>query len=230
MARVLEFLALCRNFGYPVSCNDCLNGPGEDFDATLRHKKRCDKRRSGRVFGREPVHHRCLVTVAGLVIYALGIGDGILALSPLPGSGGAYADDLDHIRDWKPALVISLTTDAEFAAVRAGNLGVDLQAMGCRWVHLPIEDFNAPSEAIIAQWAKVSQSVLQALSGGGRVLVHCRGGCGRSGMVALRLMIESGEEPDQALARLRGVRACAIETADQMAWARAGRAVQPGAS
>jgi len=57
------------------------------------------------------------------------------------------------------------------------------------------------------------------LQGGGRVLIHCRGGCGRSGMAALRLMIESGEEAGAALSRLRALRPCAVETEAQMAWA-----------
>ncbi len=54
---------------------------------------------------------------------------------------------------------------------------------------------------------------------GGRVLVHCMGGCGRSGMALLRLMVESGEPADRALARLRAVRPCAVETPEQLAWA-----------
>jgi len=53
--------------------------------------------------------------------------------------------------------------------------------------------------------------------------VHCRGGCGRSGMIALRLMIEIGEAADDALARLRAVRPCAVETPQQLRWATAGR-------
>jgi hypothetical protein len=42
-------------------------------------------------------------------------------------------------------------------------------------------------------------------------------------MVALRLMIELGEAPDDALARLRVVRSCAVETDAQMAWALAAK-------
>lgn len=162
------------------------------------------------------------LNVSALVIYALGLGDGILALSGLPGASGSYGEDLAHIRDWQPGLVISLTSDEEMAEAGAADLGADLQAMGCRWVHMPIVDFGTPTESFIAAWAPVSRSALAALDGGGRVLVHCRGGCGRSGMVALRLMIEHGEYPDKALARLRGVRACAVETDGQMAWSRAG--------
>ncbi len=165
--------------------------------------------------------------MSDLVIFALGVGDGILALSGLPGTGGSYADDLDHIRDWQPGLVISLTSDDEMETTGAADLGADLQAMGCRWVHMPVADFGAPTEQFIAEWAPVSRSALAALRGGGRVLVHCRGGCGRSGMAALRLLIESGEDPDLALTRLRTVRPCAIETDGQLAWAQAGQ-VQTG--
>lgn len=166
--------------------------------------------------------------MSGLVIHALSQGGGILALSALPGAGGNYAGDLAHIRDWKPGLVISLTTAAEMQAVGAAALGADLQAMGCRWAHLPIADFAAPSEAIIAAWPPVSRAARQALAGGGRVLVHCRAGCGRSGMVVLRLMVEGGAPADAALVRLRALRPCAVETDAQMAWARAGRAAASG--
>ena len=36
----------------------------------------------------------------------------------------------------------------------------------------------------------------------GCTLVHCYGGCGRSGIALLRLMCEAGEAPDHALERL----------------------------
>ena len=74
-----------------------------------------------------------------------------------------------------------------------------------------------------AAWRALGANARRALAGGGRVLIHCRAGCGRSGMAALRLMIECGEAPDEALARLRAVRPCAVETGAQMAWAMAAR-------
>lgn len=158
-----------------------------------------------------------------LTIYALNVGDGILALCPLPGQGGAYDADMVHIHDWQPGLVISLTSDAEMASVGAETLGADLRAMGCRWVHMPIQDFGTPDMAFLAEWSSVSDDACRALAGGGRVLVHCRGGCGRSGMIALRLMLELGETPEAALARLRALRPCAVETGAQLIWANEGQ-------
>ncbi|MFZ5965315.1 protein-tyrosine phosphatase family protein [Thalassococcus sp. BH17M4-6] len=155
------------------------------------------------------------------VFHALPVGGGILAIAPLPGAEGDYAGDLEHIRGWAPAMVLSLTTLVEMVATEAQDLGAHLQDQGTRWVHLPLEDFGAPDAAFQERWEVVRVPALRALAGGGRLLVHCRGGCGRSGMVALRLMIEAGEAPDEALARLRGVRPCAVETEAQMSWAMA---------
>lgn len=154
-----------------------------------------------------------------LVLHALSIGDGILALSQAPGAGGDYAGDLRLIGEWKPSIVISMTTRVEHVILGVENIGSDLQGLGSRWFHLPVDDFQTPGDDMQDRWADVSALARQAMSGGGRVLVHCRGGCGRSGMVALRLMIESGERPDAALARLRALRPCAVETDAQLIWA-----------
>jgi protein-tyrosine phosphatase len=45
------------------------------------------------------------------------------------------------------------------------------------------------------------------------------GGCGRSGSVALRLMVETGEAAADAFIRLRAARPCAVETDAQYRWA-----------
>lgn len=157
--------------------------------------------------------------MSGFVIHALCVGDGTLALAPLPGSAGDYAADMTHLRDWRPALVISLTTPAEMRAAGAETLGWEVQATGTRWISFPVKDFGIPDPEQAEAWQRASDAARAALAGGGRVLIHCRGGCGRSGMAVLRLMIEAGEDGAEALARLRGLRPCAIETPAQMAWA-----------
>lgn len=152
-------------------------------------------------------------------IHALPVAGGSLALCPLPGAGGDYRGDLDQIREWRPGLVITLTTEQENASVGGQLLGADIQSLASRWLHLPVPDFQPPPAATGAAWPAASAAARHALAGGGRVLVHCRGGCGRSGMAVLRLMVESGEPPAQALARLRALRPCAVETQAQMDWA-----------
>ncbi|WP_166416831.1 phosphatase domain-containing putative toxin [Cochlodiniinecator piscidefendens] len=152
-------------------------------------------------------------------ITTLSAGGGALGICPCPGKFGQYAQDFDQIREWQPSLVLSMTETQEFTRVGADTFPQDLSNAGIDWRHLPIVDFGAPNAAIVAKWLEVSPYAKKTLSDGGRVLVHCMGGCGRSGMVLLRLMVELGESPEIALKRLRAVRPCAVETEGQYAWA-----------
>ena len=160
--------------------------------------------------------------MSGFVIFALPVARGILGIAPMPGRGGHYQEDLAHMKDWKPALVISMTTELEMVAGGASKLGQDLLYSGARWHHIPTADFGAPGEDMKPVWEAASGPACSALKGGGRVLIHCLGGCGRSGMAGLRLMVACGEKPGPALRRLRGVRPCAVETEYQFKWARKG--------
>ncbi|MCF2871113.1 protein phosphatase [Octadecabacter sp. G9-8] len=153
------------------------------------------------------------------VIYPVAVGAGHIALSPIPGRFGPYEDNLSAVLHWAPDLVLTMTTQAELDRVGAGDFGTDLMAVGIAWRHLPIIDFGAPDTAVNTQWDEVSVLAAQVLAKGGKILTHCFGGCGRSGMSALRLMVEAGEHPDTALARLRVARSCAVETDAQFNWA-----------
>lgn len=157
-----------------------------------------------------------------LTIAELPLGGGVLAISPMPGRSGAYQSDLRDLLAFGPGLVLTMTTLAELGEKEADRLPEDLGAAGIDWLHLPIIDFGAPDTATAALWPEASAKARAVLAGGGKVLVHCMGGCGRSGMATLRLMVESGEGPSAALTRLRAVRPCAVENPEQFAWAAIG--------
>lgn len=147
-------------------------------------------------------------------IFELPVGRGIIALCPMPGRAGDYAVDLATILAWAPDLTISMVESFELA----GPLSADLSAAGGIWIQVPVVDFDVPAGD--TDWAIATAQIGIALENGGRVLVHCMGGCGRSGMAVLRVMIAAGEQPNAALARLRDVRPCAVETGAQMIWAK----------
>ncbi|SEW38242.1 hypothetical protein SAMN04488515_2445 [Cognatiyoonia koreensis] len=135
-------------------------------------------------------------------ICELEVGGGTLALCPLP--VGRMAD----VSAWRPDLVLSLVEPHEMPA----NL---LSGHAVR--QFPIPDFGIPSGD---GWNAIESECLAVLNGRGRVLAHCKGGCGRSGMAVLRIMLAAGEA--DALARLRAVRPCAVETQEQLRWAQGG--------
>jgi protein-tyrosine phosphatase len=155
-------------------------------------------------------------------IFEVAVGTGFLGISPLPGRSGRYDEDLIKIFQWNPSIVFTMTTMAEMERGRAGTLKSDLTTAGVQWAHLPVPDFGAPPDETEALWRDASSRAHKALSNNGRVLAHCYGGCGRSGMAVLRLMAEAGEDPEVALQRLRDVRPCAVETDAQYQWAAAG--------
>ncbi|QCO56283.1 protein phosphatase [Pseudorhodobacter turbinis] len=133
----------------------------------------------------------------------IAVGGGVLGLCACP-----QAADVPALR---ADLVLTLLEEmpAGLAAALAGA------AIAQR--HFPIADFCVPPQDSMGEWAALSHDLHGVLAQGGRVIIHCRAGCGRTGMIALRLM-EEAREPD-ALARLRAVRPCAVETEAQMAWA-----------
>lgn len=63
-----------------------------------------------------------------------------------------------------------------------------------------------------------ARKIHHRLDRGERILIHCRGGLGRTGLVAGRIMVERGFQVQQAIRRIRTVRPHAIETRAQEAY------------
>ncbi|MEM0948265.1 MAG: protein phosphatase [Pseudomonadota bacterium] len=149
-----------------------------------------------------------------MIIATVRAGPGQIAIASLP---ECDADD-QRIVDWDPSLVVSMTEAREMGPVHA-NFPSHLKEHGIDWVHLPVRNFGGLDGQEMERWPVLSASFHAALDAGGGVLVHCRGGQGRSGMIALRLLVERGEIPDAALVRIRSVRPGAVETEAQFRWA-----------
>ncbi len=133
---------------------------------------------------------------------------GALGIGPLP-----TQNDIPSLQAWGASAVVTMTTQDEL-----GDLDL-AAAFGPAWFHMPIPDFGAPDAIRQAQWQSLSPKLHAILDASGKVFAHCYGGKGRSGMVLLRLMVERGLDPDQALQDLRRVRPGAVETQAQWLWA-----------
>jgi len=85
---------------------------------------------------------------------------------------------------------------------------------GVEVLHFPVPDFSAPSmEGLLDVLHWIERMVRR----GRRVLIHCIGGCGRSGTVAVAWLMYSQRLPLQrALREVRRVRHCAVETEPQL--------------
>jgi protein-tyrosine phosphatase len=59
-----------------------------------------------------------------------------------------------------------------------------VRAHGMEWRHLPIRDVDVPDQRFEAAWALIGPELHDRLAAGDRILIHCRGGLGRTGLVA----------------------------------------------
>ncbi len=127
------------------------------------------------------------------------------------------AADLDVIAGWGARLVLTLVEPAELATLKVPQLGEEVRARGLDWLHLPIADYSVPTDAFEALWEAHGSDIRTLLRNRADVVVHCRGGLGRAGMMAARLLVELGEDPGQAIRAVRRARPGAIETPGQLA-------------
>ena len=85
---------------------------------------------------------------------------------------------------------------------------------GVEVLHSPIEDFTAPS---LEQLLEILRWIDARVREGKKVLIHCLGGLGRSGTVAVAWVMYSKKLPlREALRRVRSIRPGAVETPEQM--------------
>lgn len=126
--------------------------------------------------------------------------------------------DFATIAAWQPSVVVTLTHEAEFPAMDK-TLPLQFLETDYDWLHLPITDFGVPNTKDNPLWQKALETLQAVLNAGGKVLIHCKGGNGRSGMVLVKLLILQGEDGPAALRRIRNLRAGAVETDAQLVWA-----------
>ena len=79
------------------------------------------------------------------------------------------------------------------------------------WFHLPVEDDQAPGEAFNAAWAQHVPRLKQLLTEGKTIAIHCKGGSGRTGLVAAQLLIETGVLFSDAIRDVQSLRPRAIQ-------------------
>lgn len=83
-------------------------------------------------------------------------------------------------------------------------------------LHLPVEDYSPPT---VAQADEAIAFIEAQVAKGRVVVVHCHGGCGRTGTIlAAWLKRRDGLDAAAAIARVREQRACFVETPEQEAF------------
>ncbi len=138
-----------------------------------------------------------------------------MGLCACPGQSASLSVDLLRLRDWGARGLVTLIEDHELELLGVTPLPEEIEALGMRWWHLPIRDMDTPDAGFEIRWRKAGQELCSLLGDGFSVALHCRGGKGRTGTIAARLLVELGSAPALAIERVRAARPGSIETRAQ---------------
>jgi len=135
----------------------------------------------------------------------------------LPGRIGLMAApsaraDLRELREMGVDLLVPLVEDHELELLDIAWLPRVALDLGMAVLRLPIVDMGVPERASAAA---VVTRILGKVRAGGTVVVHCRGGLGRTGTLAACCLVVLGAPAEQAIAAVRAVRPGSIETRGQ---------------
>ncbi|HEY9616684.1 MAG TPA: cyclin-dependent kinase inhibitor 3 family protein [Microcoleaceae cyanobacterium] len=128
--------------------------------------------------------------------------------------------DLTHLRHhYRVEKLVTLLETPEFAALQIPNLLIQVQAHGMRSQQFPIHDFGTPTS--MQGLLELVESILEDVAQGQTVVIHCKAGLGRTGLVTAACLVALGYSPDDAFAAVRQSRPGSIETPAQEAYAEA---------
>ena len=120
--------------------------------------------------------------------------------------------DFKAIEDWNTDALISLNQSGEFAALGVPEFEKQARTQAFKWYHLPIFDFGVPGPEFNTAWDLHGNDILKTVTNGGRLVIHCAFGLGRSGTLAAKILTTFGVSPEIAIKQVRNARPGAIES------------------
>lgn len=142
---------------------------------------------------------------------------GKLALEARPRGGDWLPDE---VAKWKHAgvgAVLSLLTADEERDLNLRDESKEVRARGLDFLSFPIADRQVPTSE--TRLGETLERLHRFLSAGKNVVVHCRQGVGRTGLVAACLLVKNGMSPGAAVEAVTAARGVATpETPEQRDW------------
>lgn len=114
--------------------------------------------------------------------------------------------------------IITLMADAELADNGAADLGQVCQEIGLQWYQLPIADDVAPTADFQHAWQQHYTEIMLRLQAGDTLAIHCKGGSGRTGLIAAQIMLSAGAELPATIHAIQAIRPRALQQPAHIAY------------
>lgn len=142
---------------------------------------------------------------------------GRLAIAARPRGGDWLEDEMAHWHHSGVDTVLSLLSPDEEHTLGLGKEADTVRAQGMNFISLPIPDRQVPGSE--TDLTALLERIDARLSVGKNVVVHCRQGVGRAGLVTVCLLVRKGLDPSAAVEIVSAARGVAVpETGEQRQW------------
>ena len=140
-----------------------------------------------------------------------------LIFTPCPGTKGAdLQTSVQQLMQAGANAVITTTPTEEMVGLGVETLPQVCEQQGLEWFHMPIEDDSAPASDFQDAWDQHKAKIQQLLDQGGSIVIHCKGGSGRTGLMAAILLLERGIELEKAVAMVKTLRPNSLKVPSHM--------------
>jgi len=139
--------------------------------------------------------------------------------------GAALVVELASLAEQGVTVLVSALPDDEVAEAGLSSEGAAAQALGLRFLALPIVDLGVPSAATLSRAADELTALVQA---GEHVHIHCWAGIGRSSLLAAAVLVRLGRRPEEAWAAVSAARGLPVPDTEEQRRLLAGWAADGG--
>lgn len=122
--------------------------------------------------------------------------------------------DLDRLfKVYKPDVLVSLMETFEYEAFKIPTLLKAFKDRGAETLHFPIRDVAVPTN--MPRFVELVDTLNARLWDGKTVVVHCKGGLGRTGLVVAAALVRMNYTSEDAIDITRETRKGTIQTREQ---------------
>lgn len=123
-------------------------------------------------------------------------------------------EDLSRLKEYyQTDILITLIEKHEFSFLHIDNLFSELDSLGIKHIWFPIKDESVPDSLDI--FTQLVKQIIHLTTLGKTVIIHCRAGLGRTGMVVACCLVALGYTPKSSIELVRKTREYTIETLEQ---------------
>jgi len=142
---------------------------------------------------------------------------GRLAIAVRPRGGDWLSDEVKGWRQAGADVIVSLLEDGEANQLDLEDERGAVESNAMRFLSYPIPDRGIPASTREA--LSLITQIVDQLDSGKNVILHCRQGIGRSGLIAAGVFVTSGAGSNEALRAVSDARGINVpETIEQRRW------------